>query len=493
MKTTIAFLAVFTIAASAAATEPWRTGKYEYDGSGNIKSIGTADQFRYDTLGRLTTGTAGPGRTQNVTYDRYGNITSMQVDAGPVLTFGVDDETNRLNRNTANVFARYDDAGRLEAELGGAGNSFEYDATDMIARATVDGAQRVHLYSTNDERIATVAIAAGQETGSEWTLRDKSGQVLRRLKKSGSQWSWTQDYVHAGGKLLAAEVATAEGTLHFFPDHLGSARLVTGNGGRLVARHTYYPFGGEATAPEQDVEKLRFTGHERDSQSLDYMRARFYNPKWGRFLSVDRSRNQKKAMGAPQAWNRYAYARNSPHAFIDPDGLDEIKWGKRTVTIFPGEVLYVRSGNNDHVATYVGTNAKGEILVVDSTHERNAKLDMSPDMQRRKFGDNTGNRHLPHDMRDPVNGKPNPFGPEKAEVVGVVRHDKGSEVTSEQVIEEAKDVEQYHQDEEMKQCTTFCMDLAEELDYELIDLNGNPLRDTKIWTFLKAADTRRVK
>lgn len=35
-------------------------------------------------------------------------------------------------------------------------------------------------------------------------------------------------------------------TFHFFPDHLGSPRLITGNGGTEYVRRTYYRFGREA-------------------------------------------------------------------------------------------------------------------------------------------------------------------------------------------------------------------------------------------------------
>jgi hypothetical protein len=35
-----------------------------------------------------------------------------------------------------------------------------------------------------------------------------------------------------------------------------------------VAYHVYYPFGEEATAFNQDTERLKFTGHERDLASL---------------------------------------------------------------------------------------------------------------------------------------------------------------------------------------------------------------------------------
>jgi RHS repeat-associated protein len=180
---------------------------------------------------------------------------------------------------------------------------------------------KVQIYSATDERIASLWI--GPANGSDWTIRDAGGQVLRRLHKSTSgQWSWQEDYVYRDGQMLASEVATREKTLHYHLDHLGTPRLITGNGGAQVALHTYDPFGGELTAANQaGTEPIKkFTGHERDTANVDYMHARYYQNGWGRFLSVDPMMDLEKAISGPQQWNRYAYASNNPAGRVDPDG-----------------------------------------------------------------------------------------------------------------------------------------------------------------------------
>ena len=72
----------------------------------------------------------------------------------------------------------------------------------------------------------------------------------------------------------------------------------------------------------------KFTSHERDylgysnvenNDYLDYMHARYYNPNWGRFLSVDPGRADLKK---PQSWNRYSYTMNNPINNTDPDGRE---------------------------------------------------------------------------------------------------------------------------------------------------------------------------
>lgn len=215
----------------------------------------------------------------------------------------------------------------MTSTLGGL-DTFDYDAVDMVTRARVENITRVYLYTADDERLASIPVASGvescllidgQQICPEWTLRDASARVLRRLEKNGETWNWKEDYIYAGSTLVAAEVDAPEKTRHFFTDHLGTSRLITGSGGTQIAQHTYYPFGGEASSSTQENEKFKFTSHERDAGSLDYMHARYYAPKWGRFLSVDPGGFGPRK---PQSWNRYEYVMNNPINNNDPNGRE---------------------------------------------------------------------------------------------------------------------------------------------------------------------------
>ena len=62
------------------------------------------------------------------------------------------------------------------------------------------------------------------------------------------------------------------------------------------------------------------TQKERDIETdLDYFLARYYSAKQGRFTSVD-PENAGANPDDPQSWNGYAYARNNPLVYTDPDG-----------------------------------------------------------------------------------------------------------------------------------------------------------------------------
>jgi RHS repeat-associated protein len=355
--------------AAHAQTTPWQTGTYLYDGAGNIRSIGTIEQYRYDGLSRLVSGTVAAGRTQIVTYDGYGNIKTMATD-GTTMTFGVNPSTSRLTYavdpvtgQPYNIFGTYDDAGRLLTSSGGAGNTFAYDAGDMVTKSTVEGTTKVYLYSPNDERVALVTFVGAAEAGSEWTLRAPAGNVLRRLQKTGAQWTWQQDYVYSGAQLVASELNTPAQVLHYFPDHLGTPRLITSNGGTKVGFHTYFPYGDEATAPLQDNERAKFTGHERDAASVDHMHARYYGPKWGRFLSVDPAMEVAKNMAEPQRWNRYSYVTNNPMKFTDPDGREK--------------TIYFLGGLNHQITAYEEIDTIRSFVESQSGYSLNLRSQMS--------------------------------------------------------------------------------------------------------------------
>jgi hypothetical protein len=69
------------------------------------------------------------------------------------------------------------------------------------------------------------------------------------------------------------------------------------------------------------------------------MHARFYNPNWGRFLSVDPAGGAPRL---PQTWNRYTYVHNNPVNFIDPFGLYPCPTRGSDGKMHPGECIEVK-------------------------------------------------------------------------------------------------------------------------------------------------------
>ncbi|HEX7126004.1 MAG TPA: RHS repeat-associated core domain-containing protein [Thermodesulfobacteriota bacterium] len=125
--------------------------------------------------------------------------------------------------------------------------------------------------------------------------------------------------------LLGAHAWAAERVLFHHDDAVGSPVAMTDSTGAVVWGADYEPFGGVVEESGTASTTHRFTGKERDVETgLDYFGARYYDARIGRFLSVDPLLDIDAAAGAPQRWNRFAYALNSPFRYGDPDGRDAV-------------------------------------------------------------------------------------------------------------------------------------------------------------------------
>ena len=115
---------------------------------------------------------------------------------------------------------------------------------------------------------------------------------------------------------------------YYHLDAVGNVRAVTNQAGQVIERHDYLPFGEEcSTGPCAanlalgSAQPRQFTGKERDRETgFDYFGARYYAPSIGRFTTVDPVFTWQENIVDPQRWNRYAYARNNPLRYTDPDG-----------------------------------------------------------------------------------------------------------------------------------------------------------------------------
>jgi RHS repeat-associated protein len=83
--------------------------------------------------------------------------------------------------------------------------------------------------------------------------------------------------------------------------------------GALTKRYKYDAFGNEVNADTNDSNPWRYCGEYFDKETGNYyLRARFYNPRNGRFLTEDPIRD---------GLNWYTYVYNNPVYWIDPWGL----------------------------------------------------------------------------------------------------------------------------------------------------------------------------
>ncbi len=341
------------------AVSAWNPFADDKDNNGNVRRalhyvplndaissyvIPQLQDYQYDNLNRITNVTeiqqnSGGGWSsttcaQGYGYDRYGNRSITSV-TGPCngLSLSFSQTTNRIT--TANY--SYDSAGNLTNE-GGASRT--YDAENRMVSAT-GGA---YVYDGNGKRVKRTA--SSQEW---WYVYGIGGELLAEYL-STAPTTVKKEYGYRDGKLLVvwdADKSGDERLKWLVTDHLGSTRMEADKSGRLnddsstpsvlegIRRHDYLPFGEELNAsvgaqrsvtgvgyePPASNMRMRFTDKERDTETgLDYFGARYFASVQGRFTGVDPIFIAPKRLIDPQAINLYAYTRNNPLKFVDPDG-----------------------------------------------------------------------------------------------------------------------------------------------------------------------------
>ncbi len=271
--------------------------------------------YTYDDLNRLKSAEEKIGTTTNwkqtFNYDRYGNRT---FDAANTTTISVSNTVTNPSASTS--------TNRL------AGHTY-----DAAGNLTVDAENRRFVYDAENHQTKLFLAANNSETPDAVYKYDGDG---RRVKKISS--TETTVFVYDGGGTLVAEYTALTGNdpaptpqvSYLTQDHLGSPRVVTNQNGEVIKRTDWMAFGEEVEFNKRgtgvgydEVPETRkgYTGYEKDDESgLDFAQARYYNPKHGRYTSVDPLTASANVRN-PQTFNRYTYVLNSPYKFSDPLGL----------------------------------------------------------------------------------------------------------------------------------------------------------------------------
>lgn len=101
-------------------------------------------------------------------------------------------------------------------------------------------------------------------------------------------------------------------------DALGSVCQLTESNGAVVFSQSYQPYGDVLSSVGSKLTDYGFTGEWGDASGLIFLRARYYAPRDGRFLSKDvwdGNPNQ------PMSYNPWLYAFANPIMLTDPSGM----------------------------------------------------------------------------------------------------------------------------------------------------------------------------
>ena len=307
-------------------TQPGCNCGYGYDDNGNIASAtlnGKWTGYTYDALGQLIqvndhsdTRSGKNGMTWKYAYDLGGNILKKE-------RFAYADTTTPLETITY----EYGDANWRDKLTAVNGSTIRYDA---IGNPLNDGT---------------------------WTYTWQNGRQLQKMQKSGvtAEFVYNADglrvqktvngvatkYTLHGKNVVHMTSGTDE--LHFFYDAQNRPAVVVYNGtayayvkslqgdivaildenGNTAVSYGYDAWGaplwctGELAETLGKVQPFRYRGYVFDEETgLYYLRSRYYNPRWGRFVNADGAIIQK---------NLFAYCSNGPIVGYDPSGFERVK------------------------------------------------------------------------------------------------------------------------------------------------------------------------
>ncbi|WP_233494472.1 RHS repeat-associated core domain-containing protein [Mesonia sp. K7] len=153
---------------------------------------------------------------------------------------------------------------------------------------------------------------------------------------------------------------------YFHPDHLGSSSYITNLAGDVTQHMEYLPFGELLVDEHQNSNNtpFKFNGKEFDEETGNYYYgARYYNPKWSIWLSVD-----PLAEGFPE-WSSYVYTHQNPINLIDPDGRSAVgkngptdEWNKKA----DGTLEWVSNKGGDETDYVNHLDEDGNIVSVET-------------------------------------------------------------------------------------------------------------------------------
>jgi RHS repeat-associated protein len=343
---------------------------YQYNAAGQIQSIaGYADSFTYDASGEILSAKYPNGVTENFTYDPARSVlTSARVtNNGTSLydaTYTYDAALQILNtRSTTNPLFNldysYDKLGRLVGVAGSQTQTFTYDAVGNITSNSQLGAytygdiNHVHAVTqVGDSKYTYDAngnMTSGPGRNITWDAENRPKSIstsvvssvsfeydasgLRVQKKAsfnnsiyfGKYWQVDEKpiaqntkFVYAGGRLIAKR--TGNEKLWYHEDQVDTIRVMTDAQGKVARRYEYSAFGELIKTEGAAPDPKGFAGHDLDLETnLIYARARYYDPKIGRFISADPLLPNDE--DDPQELNRYSYGLNDPISNNDPTGL----------------------------------------------------------------------------------------------------------------------------------------------------------------------------
>jgi RHS repeat-associated protein len=309
------------ISYSTASRDVLASLAYRRDGAGQVTSVDAEGElpqpdqsYGYSALGQLTSvgnggeggagGARGSGQDGRYTYDAAGDISSLL--SGAVLTYDSASELVSVSRGSQKSSFAYDQNGNRTSVVGPSKANVTY-SYDQANRLTGLGTNASYAY--NGDGLRTSKVVSGVRSNFAWDL---SGSLPLPIGDGGHAYI----YGPAG---LPIEQVSGTTVTYLHHDQQGSTRLLTDSSATVVGTYGYDPYGRVVRHSGAVSTPLQYDGEYADAESgLTYLRARYYDPTAGQFVSRDPLSQQTRSP--------YGYVGGDPLNAHDPSGQDGCSW-----------------------------------------------------------------------------------------------------------------------------------------------------------------------
>ncbi len=327
--------------ASNLATATYPNGlrsTYSYDQLNRLSGASTpvsSYQYSRDNNGNIVTASEAGGRTATYTYDGIDELTSETVANDPAningaVNYTLDSVGNRLS-DTSSLAPLASFSSPFNADDQPQSESYDANGDTVVTGSnTFTYNSWLKLVSMNGGQVTLAYNGLGQLVSkttssgtTQYLIDDLSPTGYPQVVEELQGGAVTRTYTYGLDRISQLQPVNTNGTNTWTPsfyvyDGRGTVRMLTDSAGAVTDTYAYDAFGNllAQTGSTPNVHLYRGERWDQDL-GLYYLRARWYNPITGRFMSRD---PYSGSIWDPASLHRYNYARANPVNYIDPSG-----------------------------------------------------------------------------------------------------------------------------------------------------------------------------